>query len=318
MAGDSKNWNAKVITLKQETTEGTDSTPTPTADAIRVLNYQPNFVDADQKTRALEKAYFGADPVYMAAAKRGATFSMEVAGGGAAGGTTVPPWMKVLQFCGFAAPVVGASSVTQNPTTANTASATHYAWLDDLLIRSVGVRGSVGFTFEDDEFPRFDFTLLGKALQSNLSNQQVPATPTLTGYIDPVLASTENTSILYGGFAYPVRRWTMSDNAELVFRSLINPVDRVLYAGRRWAGELVLELGDISANNPFDNFRSGATKVGKVVHSGGAGNIVQVDMPALQISGNPSISEEQGKIMATLPVTALPVSGNDEIVFTTK
>lgn len=316
MAGDSTNWNNKVILIKAETTEGTDAGPTVTTDAIRVLNLQPTFMDADQKVRALEKAYFGADPVTMAAFKRGATFSMEIAGSGTK--NVPPPWMAVLQFCGFGAPVAGVNNVVQNPTTANTGSATFWQYIDDLRLKAVGTRGSVGFVFEDDEFPLLNFNLLGRP-PAQLASQNAPGTPTIPAtYQDPLLAATENTTITWNGYAYGVRRLTMSDNAQLQYRSLINPQDRVLYSGRSWSGELVIEVGNLTASDPFAGIRAGATSAASVVHGAGNGKIVQVDMPRLQVTGNVTLSEEQGKTMATIPVSALPTAaGNDEVTFTT-
>lgn len=317
MSGDTTNWNAKVILRKAEATEGTDAGPTTAANAFRVLNYQPTFMDADQKVRRLEKAYFGADPVALAAFKRGATYSMEIAGGGT--NVTPPPWMAMLAWCGFAAPVIGANSVSQSPTTLNTTSATAWDYIDDLLLKSTGGRGGVGFVFEDDEYPLFNFSWLGRPpVGNNLANQSAPTNPTLSGYVDPFLASTENTSILWDGIAYGVRRFTMADNAQLVLRSLINPLDRVLYNGRSWSGELVIEVGNVGAMNPFNGIAAGTMRTVSIIHGSGAGKIVQIDIPKLQVTGNIALSEEQGKTMATFPVTALPNLGNDEIVFTTK
>jgi hypothetical protein len=317
MPGAFKDWNSKVILVEAEVTEGTDPTPTVALDAFRVLNYQPTFMDADQKVRALEKAFFGADPVAMAAFKRGATFDMEIHGGGLAAGTTVPPWMRMLRFCGFAAAVVGANAVTQAPTTSSITSATHYGWIDDLLLKTLGMRGSVGFTIEDDEYPRLSFNTLGRP-PATLAEQSVPGNPTISGYIDPVLASTENTTFTYDGFAAPLRRFTMSDNATLEMRSLINPQDRVIYSGRAWRGEIVVEVGDLTAKNYFTGIREGTTKAAQVVHGVTPGNIVQVDTPRLQVTGNVALSQEQNRLMATFPVTALPNTGNDEILFTSK
>lgn len=317
MPGADKNWNAKLVLFKDEVTEGTDSLPAVVADAYRVLNYQPTFMDADGKTRDLEKAFFGADPVALANFKRGAAFDMELIGGGAA--TTPPPWMKILQYCGFGVPAVGASAVTQSPITGGIKSATHYVYIDDLLTPATGTRGGAAFTFEDDDYPRLSLNVLGIPNDA-LATQQTPPAVVPIAYQNPVIASTEQSSFLWGGYAFPLRRWTMSDNAQLALRSFINPKDRVKYGGRSWSGEIVIKVGDLSVTNgnPFPAIRTGATKAATAVHGTTAGNIVQIDAPALQISGNVALSEEEGEVLATFPVTALPVSGNDEIVFTTK
>jgi len=314
MAGGDKNWDLKVILWKNEATEGTDAAPAVGTDALRVLNYQPTFMDADQKVRNLEKAYFGADPVAMAAFKRGASFDMEVAGGGTA--TTIPPWMKVMQSAGFGVGVAGASSVVQSPTSA-VPSATHWGYIDDLLLKTFGGRSTASFTIEDDEFPLFSFNYLGRP-PALLAEQAAPANPTIAGYIDPVLATSENTTFMLDGFALPLRRWTMSSNSDLQYRSLIGPADRINYANRAWSGTILAQVPDLTAKDYFAKVRPGTTMIAQAVHGTTTGNIVQFDCPKLQVSGNIELSNEQGKAMMSIPVTALPNAGNDEVIFTSK
>lgn len=315
MSGAIKLWERKVILAKIEATEGTDAAPVVGTDALQVLGYTPQFMDAENKVRNIERPYFGATPVGLTAFKRGATFSMEIHGGGAA--TTVPPWMKVNRVCGFDAGVVtGGTSVVQTPITDNIVTLTHWSYLDDLLLKTIGARGSVGFRIEDDEFPIFNYRLMGQA-PPTLAAQAVPGAPTITGYTPPVISSTENTTFTLAAFALPLRRWEMDANADLQFRSLIGPADRVQYRDRSWSGQIVARVPDLTAKDYFVNIRPGTTMACSCVHGTVAGNIVTITAPALQITGNLELSEEGGETMMTMPVTALPVSGNDEIVFTT-
>lgn len=315
MAGAIKNFDRKVILQKVEATEGVDAGPAVATDALQVLNYRPTFMTADGKVRNIERPHLGADPVLLSAIRRGATFDMEMHGSGTA--TGIPPWMKVLRIGGMNAGVVnGVISVVQSPVS-DIDSATHWAYLDDLLVKTIGTRATIGFTIEDDEYPIFSVSALGRA-PITLAEQAVPGAPTLAGYIDPVLASTENTTFTLDGFALPLRRWTMSNNADLALRSLIGPADRVFMRNRPWAGTIVGRLPDLTAKNYFEKIRPGTTMVAQAVHGVTVGNIVQVDTPRLQISGDVDISEEAGELMITLPVTALPVAGNDEITFTSK
>jgi hypothetical protein len=313
MSGTIKNWTKKVILAKFEATEGTDSAPVVGTDAFQVLNYTPQFMDSDGKVRNLDRAFFGARPVGLSAIRRGATFSMEIAGGGTA--TTPPPWMKMNEICGFGAGVV-TTFVLQSPITDNIKSLTHWAYIDDLLTKMVGARGSVGFRFEDDEFPVFNYRLLGIA-PSSLATTSVPGTPTITGYTTPLLVSTENTTFTFDGFAAPLRRWEMDANAELNFRSLVGPSDRIQYGDRNWNGTMVIRIPDLATKDYFANIRPGTTMVANLIHGAAVGNTVTVNCPALQITGNVDITEEQNEAMATFPVSALPVSGNDEITFKT-
>lgn len=308
-----KSWDKKVVLFKDEVTEGVDSAPVVATNGFRVRNYQPTFMDADGKVRALEKAYLGADPVTMSAFKRGASFEIEMAGGGAPVGT-VPQWMKFARYCGFAAPVIVATtSATQDPSS-TVVSGTHWAYLDNLLMKATGGRGSMGYTIEDDEIPIFNCSYLGIP-PTVLAEEATPGAVVLAGVTDPVISSTENTEFLLGGFEVPLRRMTMNANADLQYRSLIGPPDKIMYRNRNWNGQIVIELPDLATKNYFTQIRPGTTMASSLAQGNIAGNIVTITHPALQITGNVELSEEQGCVMATMPVTALPVVGNDEVKF---
>jgi len=316
MAGTNKDWFTKVILGKLETTEGTDAAPTSALNALKVLNFATTFLNAEQKTRAIETPYYGATPFALTSLTRSYTYDMEIHGGGVTAGTTVPPWMIPMQACGFAAPVVGANNVTIAPVTNSPKSLTQYAYIDDLLTKILGARGSVGFKIEDDEYPIFNFDFLGVP-DAAIASQAVPTAPTITGYVDPVLSTTANTTFSMGGFSPALRRFSMAANVDRQFRSLIGPADRINMRGRAWSGDVVIEVPDLTAKNYFTQIPAGTTMAATVVQGVTPGNIVQIDTPRLLISGA-ALSEEQGKAMVTLSVTALPNTGNDEILFTSK
>lgn len=316
MAGANKDWFSKVILAKLETTEGTDAAPTSAANALKVLNFAETFLTAEQKTRAYELAYYGATDFNLSSLQRTFTFDMLMHGGGVAAGTTIPPWMVLLQACGFAAPAVGANSVTIAPLTTNPKSVTMWAYIDDMLNKLTGGRGTFGFKIEDDEDPVFNFDVLGIP-EAALASQAVPTQPTITGYIDPVLSATENTTFTMGSFSPALRRWSMSLNNDRQYRSLIGPLDRIALRGRALSGEVVIEVPDLTTKNYFSQIRPGTTMPATCVQGTTPGNIVQIDTPRLKISGA-ALSEEQGKAMVTLSVTALPNTGNDEVLFTSK
>lgn len=310
-----KNFDKKVILLKDEATEGTDSAPTVGANALRVLNYQPTFMDSDQKVRNIEKAFFGADPVLLASIKRGASFDMELHGGGAAG--TAAQWQRALEYSGFGPPTLVALATATSTPNSIVKSATHWAYLDNLLLKTVGARASVGFTIEDDEIPVLNFSFLGRA-PTTLAEEATPGAAVISGVAEPVIASSETTTFTLDGFALPLRRYALNANVDLQYRSLIGPVDKVLYRERNWNGQIVAEVPDLATKNYFTSIRSGAFMASVCTHGNVAGNIVDINVPRLQITGNVELSEEQGILMMTIPVTALPVAGNDEIVFIAK
>lgn len=316
-----KSFDQKAVLFKAETVEGTDAAPTGAANAIRTLDYTPTFMDAESRVRNIDLAYFGARPTLLYAFKRGANFGVEMSGSGTALG--VPAWMTLNRMCGFGTGTVGTTSVVQTGSASSTSFTSWAAFLDEanaansLLLKAIGGRSTLGFRLEDDDFPRFNYGYLGRP-PVLLAEEGAFPTPTFGLQADPVLASTENTTFTLDGFALPLRSIELNSNAELALRSLIGPQDYIAYANDSWGGTIVGELPNLTAKNYFTNIRPGTTMPMQIVHGTQTGNIVQVDAPRVQISGNVTISAEQGKVMFSMPVQLLPVLGNDEIAFTSK
>lgn len=310
-----KYYDKKVILQKIEVTEGTDAAPVVGTDAILTRNYSPNALESDSRTRPLDLPFFGARPTVPINLRRGATFEVDMAGSGTT--TGVPPWMKLNRIAGFDAGTVGASSVVQIPISSGVPSATHWTYIDNLLLKAIGCRASMGIRVTDDEFPFFTYTVQGRA-PTLLAEEATPGAATLTAFKDPVLASSENTTFLLDTYAVPLRSLELDANIDLTYRSLIGLQDRVMWRNRSWGGRIVTELPDLSAKDYFAKIRPGTTMVMSLVHGTVAGNIVQVDAPKVQITGA-DLSEEDGALMFTMDVVLQPsTAGNDEITFTSK
>jgi hypothetical protein len=223
--------------------------------------------------------------------------------------------MKLNRIAGFDAGTVGASSVVQIPISSAVPSATHWAYLDNLLLKAVGCRASMGIRIEDDEFPFFTYTVLGRA-PTTLAEEATPGSPVVTAFKDPVLASTENTTFLLDGFALPLRSLSLDSNNDLAFRSLIGPTDRVTWRNRAWGGRILGELPDLASKNYFSGIRAGTTMALSLIHGTVAGNIVSIAAPKVQIV-NIDVPEEDGIIMVSMDVILQPTAaGNDEITLT--
>lgn len=308
--------NRKVFLFKIETTEGVNSAPVVGTDAILTQNFQPGFLDADAKVRALDRPYFGAQPEIPASLRRTMSFDADLAGSGVA--ATAPQWMKLNRVCAMNAGVVtGGNSVVQSPISASVPSATtEFNW-GGLDLVALGVRGTVSINIQDDEYPRLSYTLLGVP-PSALASTVALSAPDYGAWIDPVLACTENTSIELDGYALGVRSLQIDMNGEYALRSLINPVDFVRYSNRNPGGTLVAEVPTLSAKNYFTGLKTGATMPLEVIHGTVAGNIVQIDAPKLQLTAGITFSEEQGMLMMSMPFKLLPNAGNDEITITSR
>lgn len=307
-----KFFDRKVILQKIETAEGTDAAPTVATDAILTRNYTPTFIESDVRTRNYDRPYFGARPSSPINLRRSSTFDIDMAGSGTA--TGVPAWMSVNRIAGFDAGVVTPTTgpVTQKPISSGVPSATHWAYIDNLLMKTIGGRASMGIRVEDDEFPFFTYSFQGRA-PTVIVEEATPGVPTLTAYKDPVLANTENTTFSLDGYNLALRRLELDANNDLAFRSLIGPEDRVTWRNRGWAGRILGELPDLTTKNYFSNFRPGTLIPLSLIHGKTAGNIVEVSAPRVQITGI-DVAEEDGIAMLALDVALVPTdAGNDEI-----
>lgn len=305
--------NRKLIMFKIETTEGVNAVPVVGTDSILSVNFQPGFLEAEAKIRQLDRPFYGAEPEVQSKLRRTAQFSVEMAGSGTA--ATPPAWMKLNRVCGFNAGVA-TTTVVQSPISSAIPSATlQYNW-GDLDMPSLGTRGSFGFTIEDDEIPLFNYNMTGVPPVA-LATEVILGTPVYTAFRDPVLASTENTTFTLDGFALPLRRIEVSGNSTVDLRSLIGPVDYAKWENRSLSGSIVCEVPAIAAKNYFSLVRPGTQVAMNIVHGVGAGNIVTLAAPKVQITAGITMQEEQGVVMMTLPIKLIPNAGNDELIITT-
>lgn len=310
-----KNYNKKVLLAKLEGTEGTDSTPVVATDAFKVINFRPSFLQTEQRRRTVELPYFGSRKAVLAAFRRGCAFDIEMTGSGGLA-TAAPAWMKLLRFGGMDAGVAGAGSVVQSPITDAIPSASLYYIIDDLRMKTLGARASIGFVIEDDDFARWTLNFLGSA-PTVLADEAAPGAVTYPTLAEPLLASSENTTFTLDGYALPLRRIEATSNGDLQYRSLIGPQDRTKLADRPWSATIVAQLPNLTDKDYFTKIRAGDTMPIAITHGAAAGNTVDIDVPAFQVTGDPEISEEQGEVMLTLPGDFIPVNGNDEVVITT-
>jgi hypothetical protein len=311
-----KNYEKRLLLYKIETTEGTDAAPVVGTDAILTRNLDANSMEGDKGTRMLDGLYAGARPSYYKQIRRPVRFEVEIAGSGVTA-ITVPSWMKLNRAIGCDAGVAGGSSVVQTPIFTAIPSATLYPYLDNLLEAVTGARGNMSMTFEDDEIPFFSYDFLGFP-PAGLASEATPGAPTLTGFAAPVLVNTANTTFSLDGYAAPLRRLTLNVGAAIEPRSLTGPTDRIMFRNREMTGEVVVELPDLTTKNYYTKVASRATAALQLIHGTVAGNIVQIDAARAEID-MPTLSEEQGVVMASFPIRLLPTSaGNDELLITSK
>ena len=310
-----KSAEKKLLLFKIEGTEGVDAAPAA-ADAIITVGLDASGLEGDEKERKIDGQYFGARPTIHGQIRKPVSFGVELAGSGGLA-TAVPAFMKIMRICGFDAGVAGASSVVQSPISANVPSATLWPFYDNLKVVALGARANWTLTIEDDEIPMLNFTAMGFP-PAGIVSEAGPGAPTFTWQAVPLVASTANTTFSLGGYSPALRRLTLNGGVSIEPRSLVGPTDKAMFRNRVITGEALIEFPDLGTKNYYTNLVNRTTQVMQLVHGTATGNIVQVDGARAEI-GLITTPEDQGQLMASVPLRLLPTAaGNDELTFTSK
>ena len=294
---------------KVESSYGTDSSPSAGSNAILVKELSIEPLQVDEVERTLVRGYLGNYETLLADQKASITFSIEMAGSGAAG--TANQGLGVfLKSCGFSETVASGTSVTYAPVSASFSSCTIGCNVDGTNHQLTGCRGTFSINCSLNEVPTFDFEFTGKynnpaaVTQSSLTYQNQS---------DPVLFKGGNTTAfaLMGNSA-ALESWTLDLNNEIVHRVLVGGTEEVMITDRKPSGSATIEAPALGSFNYWTKATSEATGTNTFQHGQTAGNIVTVSAPYTDM-GAPTYGDSDGIITLEVPFTCTPSSGNDEL-----
>lgn len=297
---------------KIETVYGTDSVPTGAANAILAQNVKVNPIKINEKVREIYLPYLGNQQKIAASWYGQLSYSVDVAGAGAAG--TAPKYGPLLRACSLAEAISAGVSVTYTPVSAAFEAVSKYFYLDGVLHKFLGTRGSVSMDFKAGEVPLFNFTYIG--LFQPVVDAALP-TVTLAGFTTPLAVNKVNTPTFSIHAVTAVMSELSLDMAnETKYRNLVNyeGVDNVDRAPK---GRVQIEANLMATKNWFDVSLQKTTGALNLIHGTAAGNIVQVQAPAITI-GEPDYAELDGIAMLNFDYEPMPVSGNDEFSIVVK
>jgi hypothetical protein len=310
-----------VILAKIEATYGTDASPTGT-DALLVSNVSITR-NLNSVNRDLIRGYMGASEQLVGTRSIQCEFTVELAGSGTAG--TAAAYGKLLRACGMAETVNASPPyVEYNPVSTNFSSITIYYYLDGLVHKALGCRGTVDVRLPLGERPvlQFRFTGLdgGSVVQSN-------PTPTLTAWKTPVVVTDANTGditlggtyasgAISGGTTYSSRGIEITIGQAVQFIPMLGG-EQVDITGREVTGRMTLDLtASQEATMVTDITNNTLTSIG-ITHGAASGNTIVLFAPAVQRT-NPRIEDVEGRALLSMDLRFTPSTGNDEVRIVTK
>lgn len=299
-----------VLLIKKEITYGVDAVPTGAADAVLASNVTLTPLDSKMVDRSYVRPYYGQMDQLPGVDNAAIDFEIELSGSGAAG--TAPAYGKILKACGMSETVNAGVSVVYAPISVDGDALTIYFYLDGVLHKLLGSRGSMSLKLQKGERPSYQCKFQG--LYVPVIDAALP-TATLTSYIKPIVVSNSNTTAFsLHAYAGVLESFDFDLANEVTHRNLVG-YDGVIITDRKPSGNVTIENTLIATKNWFDIARSATLGAFTVTHGTVAGNKVKIDMPSVQLT-TPKHSESDGVSMLQMGMRPLPVNGNDEFTIT--
>lgn len=299
------------ILVKVSPTYGADPTPTGAANGVQMKNVTFTPIEGEEISRDLLLPYLGNQGVDLVGTYGKLEGEIEIAGAGVAG--SVPAWGVVARLCGLAETVTVGTSVVYSPVSDGFENGAVYFNHDGVKHVLLGVRGNLSADFSVKKHPIFKVTLMG--LLGTITDAALPAT-TLTAFKKPVPVSKTNTTLTIHGVASPGESFAFDLGQKVEPRFLIGD-ESIEVTDRSGTATAVVEAAPLATVNWFTKAVARTRDALALVHGTVAGNIVQIDAPAVEI-GKPSQGQSQGILTYSLPLALCPVTGNDELTITVK
>ena len=297
----------RVILIESESTYGTDpAMAASTVVLVRDLNITPQ--SSDVVSRDVVRPFLGAFQQLLANTNVEVSFSVELAGSGAAG--TAPRYGDALKACGFSETIASGTSVTYAPVSTSFSSVSIHYNTDGVRHIVTGCRGTFVINASVGEIPTIDFTFTG--IYNAPTDTALP-TVTYGNQATPLIFKNGNTT----GFqllshSAALSSISMDIGNELVYRELVGGTKETLLVNRNISGTVSIEAMALGTKDYFTAALAETTGNLTFLHGTAAGNKVQVSSTKADI-GDVAYAEEDGIQMLEIPYTLVPSAANDEV-----
>lgn len=276
---------------------GSDPAPTTSANVLLIQNPDINPLEMETDDYTPVSSKFGSDRKIVGAVWSSISFEALMGGGGTPLGDSakVPNYDPVLRACGWARTLTAGVSTVYNQIDTGEEDAAAYYYMDGVLQKMLGIRGSMSMEFTARRAPRMKFR--GMGLNVPMTDVALPS-ETLPSVPRPEAVNKANTTLTIGGYSARVSSFTIDQNNDVQYRNLTNRED-VVIVGREMAGKMVIEL-PLVAEKDFLGASGLCTLATpssmSVVHGSTAGNILTLGLSSVQLF-NPKPKGERGIMM---------------------
>lgn len=303
-----------VLLAVAQVAKGTPGTPGVGANAILCRGFVPQPIKGQVAERNLIKGAKGNQGGIFHGEHRVFEFEVELAGSGAAG--TAPKFSPLLLGCGLAETITAVTSAAYQPSAGVGSYITLFGYLDGVLFKLTDALGSVSWTVNSEDIPVQKFTFIGA--YEAMTDVTLPTGMVYTGFTKPLTVGKVNTpTFTLDGIALVVKSFGVDLGNQVSWRNWIGD-SGAQNPDRKPMGSAVFELTSVATKDWGETCRLGTEMPLVLEHGTVAGNICRLAAPKLQISAEPTISDDNGTVMLSCNFNVIPDAGNDELVWTFK
>lgn len=302
-----------LLLAKLEVTPGVDPIPTAGSNAILARAITPQPVVAEFAERTNIRPYFGTGGQIAVSQHAECELEVELASAGAAG--SAPAWAPLLQACAFSETITPSTDAVYSPVTNNTKTVTLYYYLDGLLHKMIGCRGNVIFELNAKSIPVLRFRFMG--FYSATTDTPLPGGTDYSAFKAPQAVNKLNTpSMTLHGISAAMQTLSIDMGNQITYRNLIG-IEEVVMTNRSPSAQTSIEMVSVATKAWHETVRLGTLGTFALTHGVGAGNIIQIDAPKVQLL-TPQYADSDGVAMINMGLGFQPDTGNDEITITAK
>lgn len=301
----------QLMTAKIETVYGTDSAPTGAVNAILAQNVKWSPFEATEVQRQHARPVQGARPSMLVGKHAKVTFEVELKGSGTAG--TPPAFGVFLRACKCAEVIVAATSVTYNPVSSGHESISIYFYVDGILFKMTGARGTWQLKLGVNSIPVIEFSMTGLFTQPSAVAVPAPTYGTQLS-LDPQVATSANTpTFSIGAYAAAVLRdYKFMAGNDVKPRFLIR-LESVVIPASDERLEFQIAAVPLATFNPYAIAAAETKQAVSLVHGVGAGKIATLNIPNFQLLNPAGLESVDGVVEHPLRGKCLPgTAGNDQ------
>jgi hypothetical protein len=299
----------RAVLAKIESVYGTDPTPTGAANAIYCYDPVLTPMELVKSERAPARPFLGPDTTIIGGTPVKLTFSVDIAGAGAAG--TAAPFGALLRACGESETVNAGVDVTYGLVSTGFESVTMYYNLDGVQHKITGARGNASHEFTNGDVPQIKFSFTG--IYNAPTDTALPA---LTPWQKPLVVNKLNTTpVTLHGISAIVSKFTYDLGNAVGWKDWVNNTEEVRITDRKVTGSITVQADTIAAKDWFTTAKAGTTGAFTLTHGTVAGNKAKVDGATVQLL-DPKYEDADGIVMVSMGLLFAPSSaGNDEVTF---